>query len=522
MITISKVTYGILFSIVFFGAGLRGAAQPGFSKALYLGGVEGVVAMRKLDSTYLLGVLTVPPPDYVYVLKIAETNQLGEVLWQNSFSNGIYMAFGSEHGNQGMPFRTKDGFFIAGNIINSQGDVDVFLLKTGEWGDSLWMHTYGGPYDDLAVGLCALNDSTVLIYGDYSQSSGGDDEYLWIMALDLDGNLRWEGFYKEDGYPSVAFKDLAVLENGDIVMLYNDCDNPLHCGASTQKRLRLAYLDPEGNQLWSSTLREYTLEGHSAELLLPLDNGQFLVASHRLVGLVSRPPTLYWVDQTGQIVQQYDFPDENQLYLMDLFLSSSGDIIGCGTSDGYINGAFYGAIAWVFSMTQDGQMNWERLIYDENYPFEGSALSCGIETEDKGLLFGGFLVDTVALYSTAWLLKLDSLGCYEPGCGDIQFVDVQELLPAPRPARPAAYALYPNPARAGGQLRLVYQAASGAPMAARALLFDAYGRQMAAHRLPPGPQPELPLGDWPPGLYLLRLETAQGEVLQVERVVLGR
>lgn len=500
-------------------------AQPSFSKMLFLLGIEQVYAVKEVQGGYILSVAVNPEDPAVFSVNIiAKVDTYGELLWYRVYNNGFAMEPPGSFSNQSCYINSEDSYYFIGATLEEgfSQDIDFFILKTDKEGNQIWMRTYGGPYDDIPCGITALNDSTILAYGDNSQASGGDDEYLWIMALDLDGNLRWEGFYKEDGYPSVAFKDLAVLENGDIVMLYNDCDNPLHCGASTQKRLRLAYLDPEGNQLWSSTLREYTLEGHSAELLLPLDNGQFLVASHRLVGLVSRPPTLYWVDQTGQIVQQYDFPDENQLYLMDLFLSSSGDIIGCGTSDGYINGAFYGAIAWVFSMTQDGQMNWERLIYDENYPFEGSVLSCGIETEDKGLLFGGFLVDTVALYSTAWLLKLDSLGCYEPGCGDIQFVDVQELLPAPRPGRPAAYALYPNPARAGGQLRLVYQAASGAPMAARALLFDAYGRQLAAHRLPPGPQPELPLGDWPPGLYLLRLETAQGEVLQVERVVLGR
>ncbi|MDV7399128.1 hypothetical protein RZS08_47400, partial [Arthrospira platensis SPKY1] len=100
-----------------------------------------------------------------------------------------------------------------------------------------------------------------------------------------------------------------------------------------QKRLRMAYLDAEGNRLWASTLREYQAIGHPAELLLPLDNGQFLVASHRVVGIgVDRPPTLYWVSAEGEVVQQYDFPFEDLQYLLDIFLSSSGDIIGCGFS----------------------------------------------------------------------------------------------------------------------------------------------------------------------------------------------
>jgi hypothetical protein len=61
--------------------------------------------------------------------------------------------------------------------------------------------------------------------------------------------------------------------------------------------------------------------------------------------------------------------------------------------------------------------------------------------------------------------------------------------------------------------------------AQRAVFFDAYGRQLSAHRLPLGlavgaiRELPLPVGDWPPGLYFLRLETAWGEVVQVVRVL---
>jgi hypothetical protein len=501
------------------------SGQSPFSKMLPLGDIEEIRGIKKVEGGYLLHILANVDTTFFWPLsKIAKVDEAGELLWHGDQDNGI--GTGTPHNgssNQSCHVH-MDGtcFFIGPTKEDAFESIDFFLFRTDAEGNTLWSRTYGSVHEDIPLGITALNDSTILAYGDYAQSFG-DDEYLWIMALDLDGELRWERFYKDDGYPTVNFKDLSVLDNGDIVMLYRDCDGISDCGASTQKRLRLAYLDAEGNRLWASTLREYRILGHPAELLLPLDNGQFLVASHREVGIgVDRPPTLYWVSPEGEVVQQYDFPYENLLYILDLFLSSSGDIIGCGSSDGYIDGVFYGAMAWVFSMTQDGQMNWERLVYDNRPPFYLGYVAAGVETADKGFLFGGVAGDTVLGVGTNWLLKLDSLGCYEPGCGDIQFVDVQELLPAPRPGRPAAYALYPNPARAGGQLRLVYQAASGAPMAARALLFDAYGRQLAAHRLPPGPQPELPLGDWPPGLYLLRLETAQGEVLQVERVVLGR
>jgi hypothetical protein len=181
-----------------------------------------------------------------------------------------------------------------------------------------------------------------------------------------------------------------------------------------------------GNRLWTSTLRDYRIVGHPAELLLPLDNGQFLVASHR-EGSAIPPPTLYWVSAEGRWCSSTTSPYENLRYLLDLFLSSSGEVIGCGFYNGYINGEIYGGVGWVFSMTQDGQMNWERLVYDDRPPTAFHGIYAGVEGADGGFLFGGLAVDTVRGVGTNWLLKLDGEGCYEPDCGDIQFVDVRYI-----------------------------------------------------------------------------------------------
>jgi hypothetical protein len=485
-------------------------------------GVEEIRAVKKVEGGYLLYIGANPEnlPAFSVAI-IAKVDEEGELLWHHIQDNGLVVEpppNGSS--NQSCHVHSDGTYFFMGitrDEVSGQ-DFDFWILRTDAEGNTLWSRAYGGPNDDRSLGITALNDSTILAYGNYGVLTGSeDDEFLWLMALDLDGELRWERFYKDDGYPTVSFKDLSVLDNGDIVMLYLDCDGISDCGASTQKRLRMAYLDAEGNRLWASTLREYRRIGHSAELLLPLDNGQFLVASHREIDAWP-PPTLYWISPAGEVVQQYDFPFEDVQYILDVFLSSSGDIIGCGFSDGYIDGEFYGGMGWVFSMTQDGQMNWERLVYDDRPPTAFHGIYAGVETADGGFLFGGIAADTVRGVGTNWLLKLDGDGCYEPDCGDIQFVDVRYIA-GPNADLPAIYRAYPNPVRAGG--RLYVEAIHELPLRAaqRAVFFDAYGRQLSAHRLPLGPVAELPVGDWPPGLYFLRLETAWGEVVQVVRVV---
>lgn len=337
------------------------------------------------------------------------------------------------------------------------------------------------------------------------------------MALDLEGNILWERFYAGE-YGLIRSRDLAVLENGNVVIVYRECLSYQSCGSGVDKRLRLLCIDPDGNELWTSTIGEYYLSGAQTENLIELDNSQLLVSFFREIGQgVRRAPVLLWVSPEGEVLQQYDFEFVSLgNYISDLFLTEAGNIIGVGASNTYLGEDFYGGVGWVFSMTQSGELNWERMYLDNSGGLHLGVLNCGIETEDGGLIFGGFLEDTILLQQTAWLLKLDSAGCYHPNCEEgLQFVDVEEV--AAPPSSVSTYRVYPNPISGGAVLQL--EALVDMPRAARAQWMDAYGRHLAEHALDPLPLQNIPVGDWPPGVYFLRLMEESGRALQVLRVL---
>jgi hypothetical protein len=488
-------------------------AQAPFSKALYLDPPEQIFSIATKDSIHYLNILNAPPPEFNYVQKMAATDLEGEIILESVLSNNNFISASSNHG---MVIKNASLYFV-GNIAEEPGgDVDGFIFEQNFTGDSIWLKSFGGSYNDRIYGIELLNDSTLIVHGDHGTLSPGEEK-VWVMALDLEGNILWERFYAGDN-GLIKSRDFAVLESGNVVVVYRECLSYQSCGSGVDKRLRLLCIDPEGNELWTSTIGEYYLSGAPTENVIELDNGQLLVSFFREIGQgVRRAPILLWVSPEGEVLQQYDFEFVSLgNYIADLFLTEAGNIIGVGASNTYLGEDFYGGVGWVFSMTQSGELNWERMYLDNSGGLHLGVLNCGIETEDGGLILGGFLEDTVQLQQTAWLLKLDSVGCYHPNCEEgLQFVDVEEI--AAPPYSVSTYRAYPNPVSSGEVLQLA--ALVDAPRAARAQWLDAYGRQLAEHALDPLPLQTIPVGDWPPGVYFLRLMEESGQALQVLRVL---
>jgi uncharacterized repeat protein (TIGR01451 family) len=89
------------------------------------------------------------------------------------------------------------------NILNSNGDTDIFILKLDNNGDFVWVKTMGGPMED--QGRCIDVDSqgnshvsgmfemTVdfdPIQGSNTLTANGLED-VFVLKLDVDGNLNW-------------------------------------------------------------------------------------------------------------------------------------------------------------------------------------------------------------------------------------------------------------------------------------------------------------------------------------------
>ncbi|HHH53880.1 MAG TPA: T9SS type A sorting domain-containing protein [Bacteroidetes bacterium] len=144
--------------------------------------------------------------------------------------------------------------------------------------------------------------------------------------------------------------------------------------------------------------------------------------------------------------------------VLDMKSANNGDIIGCGI---YYN--LYDEPknqAWIFRYSPDGKLKWQHSYVDREY-YSYYSLFYEIEEAENGDLIcvGGLKTDSIGeWYNTGytWLLRVDSNGCYTPGCELADtltrvLTDIEDLTTEGLARR---IEIYPNPASSDITVRL--------------------------------------------------------------------
>jgi hypothetical protein len=209
----------------------------------------------------------------------------------------------------------------------------------------------------------------------------------------------------------------------------------------------LTKVDKNGNKLWTKTYNQS--ESDVKTLVVPLNNGGYAMAWTRDTtnsSIDPYPPIIYFLDSIGNIEGEYDgFVRSGNYYLTKLKPMSNGDMLGVGITlvfndDGGTVGG------WLFRLSQQGELIWERRISDRRYPDLYGQFFDAIEAPDEGVIAVGNISTNGFQNAEVWIVKLDSNGCAVPDCtGDsIYFTPVAEV-----PRRGESYFdISPNPAQA--------------------------------------------------------------------------
>ena len=131
-----------------------------------------------------------------------------------------------------------------------------------------------------------------------------------------------------------------------------------------------------------------------------------------------------WTDSAGNVDEIYYFPEKTESIINDIVKTSSGEIIGVG----YIDKFELGFAGWVFAFNQERDLLWNREIVDLRYPAKLISFNAVEESENGGIVITGFIMDSIVNQiptednKNIVLVKLDSQGCLEPDCSDLQLV----------------------------------------------------------------------------------------------------
>ena len=430
-------TIQIILWLVFFTWNLSAQITFSISHPASPDTADGGLGVVIMSDGYLIGCGTVNRQNGLEYSALLKIDWEGEYLWSNSY---YWEPYQPDIAYDNPVVLASDKVYMACQTESDSTRKNFQLFCLNLDGDTLWSRIYVKPFDDLALGMMRLSDSTLLIYG-----SEGKSEVLnvaRILKVDLDGNVIWDKSYGDEFGRSIL-RDVKELPDSSLILASVICHYGSNC--LLQRYATLTKVDKDGNKLWTKTYNKS--ESFNKALVLPLDNGGYALAWTRDTfhwSVDPYPPVIYFLDSLGNVESEYDgFVRPGNYYMTKLKRMTNGDMLGVGITLDFSDGETYGG--WLFRLTQQGELIWERRISDRRYPDLFGQFYDAIETPDGGIIAVGDIYTNDFQNLEAWIVKLDGEGCMVPGCtADSVFItsasETKEKLAS-------VFEIYPNPAK---------------------------------------------------------------------------
>lgn len=312
---------------------------------------------------------------------VVKTNSIGDTIWTKLYG-GTYATFNS--GKQ-----TSDGGYILLGSIGYSTLSDIYVLKIDSIGSIQWQKNIGGSAEDIGTQIKQTSDGGYIVSG-YGKSYGAGNDDVYIIKLDLAGNIQWNNVLGsaslDQGYSIEETSDGGYIAIGT-------------SGANSY----LLKLNSFGILQWSKTFGESSFFYKGKGVFQTSDDGYMILGGRRNSASVVNDVTLIKTDSLGNI-------NWSKVYggaIADNDFSFSKTVNG----NFIIASSTNSQVALLYTLVDStGNMIWSRFV--NGIINHGSFAS---ETTDGGYVFTGYL-KTAAAGGIIYFIKADSLG--RSGCID--------------------------------------------------------------------------------------------------------
>ncbi len=170
--------------------------------------------------------------------------------------------------------KLSDGMYLAAGWIEEEPgsqNYDYWVIKLDSDGEKMWSKKYGGSSNDLLINIFPLENNEFMLVGsscsDDGDVSNSEDGELWLVRIDIDGNIIWDKSFGNEFNP---FLDSATLLSDGSILLGAGL---FESGQSWD--INLIKISSSGEELWRNELG-----GSSTELVNDVKeaaNGDILV-----------------------------------------------------------------------------------------------------------------------------------------------------------------------------------------------------------------------------------------------------
>jgi hypothetical protein len=144
----------------------------------------------------------------MYDMFLMRTDTAGNPLWAHTY--------GGTNNETGLTIQylPDGGYAVAGNTRSfGLGNYDVYFVRTDSMGNMLWNRTYGTSSSDECVDMKITPDNGFILGGEsYAFGPGGDAE-AFLLKIDSVGNTQWLRSYG-GGYDEFIYSVICTSDGG--------------------------------------------------------------------------------------------------------------------------------------------------------------------------------------------------------------------------------------------------------------------------------------------------------------------
>jgi thrombospondin type 3 repeat protein len=303
----------------------------------------------------------------------------GNVTWQKTY--------GSSYDKARSIQQTEDGGYIVAGETSSfgAGHYDLWVLKLDVNGDVTWQKTYGGEDYERAFSIQQTTDGGFIVAGETSSFGAGYYD-LWVLKLDVNGDVTWQktcGVYLHDHCYSIQ----QTTDGGYILAGEYNSD------ACVIK------LDPDGNVSWQKTYPGEVFTSTSKSIQQTIDGGFIMTINTPFSGS-GYDILVLKLDDGGNISWQKSYGGNARDQANFIQQTEDEGYIIAGVTKSFGEGE---EDVWVFKLDLSGNVIWENAFGTKKDDWA----NCIRQTEDGGYIVTG---EVNVNGREVWVLKLDNNG----------------------------------------------------------------------------------------------------------------
>ena len=350
---------------------------------------SGSEVIQTSDGGYLFTVWSTTEFRGIDILLI-KTDQYGDTLWTKVIGDaGDDMAEGL--------MQTDDGGYmvLAGTSSYGHGGIDFQLIKTDADGNVIWRRQYGGENDDFCFSFDQTSDKGYILAGYTAKTNGYWD--IYIIKTDSSGIKQWEKVFSPGEHNFARY----IIETADGGYVYTGYT---YATVSGSCYLYIGRIDTNGDEVWSKTLWGSDIDfGFCIQRASP--DGYIVAGYTTSFGAGSRDVYLVRIDEAGNTLWTKTYGGTNREFPFSIVNTTDDGFALVGITESFGSGP---ADIYLLRTDSNGDTLWTRTfggpLRDEGYDL--------IQTTDGGFAIVGnhYFLEGITEKASVALIKTNEAG----------------------------------------------------------------------------------------------------------------